>query len=219
MNTTTNVLSDGGNKFAAPSPYIMSQPFNVLTFLAVFSPIILILIVLSYSLFYQNFKGFIYLGFLLACVTLRSIILQAVGSEKGKDTCGFVRYSEYGNPTISTFIFAFTLAYLSLPMLQVGVTNWFLIVFLMIYLVFDIMIKIMQGCITITTHLTSIIGNVFGGLLLGITIVLLMYAGGSQNYLFFADQTSNGTVCSMPKKQSFKCAVYKNGELVTSTNT
>ena len=32
-----------------------------------------------------------------------------------------------------------------------------------------------------------------------------------------ADQTANGNVCSRPSKQSFKCAVYKNGELVTST--
>ena len=24
--------------------------------------------------------------------------------------------------------------------------------------------------------------------------------------------------CSMPKKQTFKCAVYKNGELIGSTN-
>ena len=47
-------------------------------------------------------------------------------------------------------------------------------------------------------------------------IVMLMYTGGSGNYLFYNETTSSNTqVCSMPSKQTFRCQVYKNGELVS----
>jgi hypothetical protein len=43
-----------------------------------------------------------------------------------------------------------------------------------------------------------------------------MYAGGSGKFLFFNETSNNTQVCSMPKKQTFKCAVYKNGELLSN---
>ena len=65
-------------KFGPPSPFIMFQPFNMVSFFGTFSPIILIILVLSYSLFYQNVKGLVYLGFLLGSTLVRSVILQAM---------------------------------------------------------------------------------------------------------------------------------------------
>jgi hypothetical protein len=56
------------------------------------------------------------------------------------------------------------------------------------------------------------------GAISGIVIITLLYAGGSSNYLFFNEISSNKEVCTMPKKQTFKCSVYKNGELVGSTS-
>ena len=108
--------------------------------------------------------------------------------------------------------------YLMIPMFTTGVVNWILLVFLLFYIIFDIGVKMMQGCLVISKQLSSVIGDFAGGALLSGAIVLAMYAGRSQNFLFFADQTANGAVCSRPSKQSFKCAVYKNGELVTTDN-
>jgi hypothetical protein len=45
-------------------------------------------------------------------------------------------------------------------------------------------------------------------------IVTLMYAGGSGKYLFFNEVSSNKEVCYQPSKQTFKCQMYKDGELV-----
>jgi len=42
---------------------------------------------------------------------------------------------------------------------------------------------------------------------------------GLSNLLFFNDYSSNKEICTMPKKQTFKCAVYKNGELIGSSTT
>ena len=43
-----------------------------------------------------------------------------------------------------------------------------------------------------------------------------MYTDNSSKYLFLNETQSNKDVCSMPKKQTFKCSVYKNGELIGS---
>ena len=215
MNTTTTATTSSlPQKYGPSVPYIIFQPFNMVTFLSVFSPIILIAIVLSYSFFFQNVKGFVYLGFLLAVLVLRSVILQAMGVDKHKDPCDIVRYTAYGNVTFTTFCFGFTLVYLLLPMFQSGVINWYLTSFLIFYVLFDIGIKVIRGCLDFSKQLSSVIGDFFGGGLLGGLIVFAMYAGNSDKFLFFADQTANGTICSKPKNQTFKCSVYKNGELV-----
>ena len=218
MNTTITG-NKGAPLGATTEQYIMFQPFNLVAFLSTFSPIILIVLLLAYSFFYQNVKGFVYLGFLMAAVIIRSVFLQAIGSQKNADNCTPVRYSDYGNATFSSFVFAFTTAYVFLPMYMVGVPNWFLLVFIIVYTIFDLGIKSLQGCINLSKHLSSIIGDYMGGLLISLTIVMAMYAGGSQKYLFFADQTANGTICSMPSKQTMRCSVYKNGELVSSADT
>ena len=40
--------------------------------------------------------------------------------------------------------------------------------------------------------------------------------GGSSKFLFFNEQISNNETCSQPSTQTFKCKVYKDGELVGS---
>jgi hypothetical protein len=61
-------------------------------------------------------------------------------------------------------------------------------------------------------------GDLFLNVLLGISssalLVSLMYAGGSSKYLFFNEISSNKEMCSQPKKQTFKCQVFKDGTLV-----
>ena len=216
MNTT--ITGNGAKSVPTTEQYIIFQPFNLVTFLSTFSPIILIISLLAYSFFYQNVKGFVYLGFLLAAVILRSVFLQAIGSNKNADNCLPVRYADYGNATFSLFVFAFTTAYLFLPMYMVGAPNWFLFIFIIAYTIFDLGIKQLQGCISLSKQLSSLIGDYMGGLLISLTIIMAMYGGGSEKYLFFADQTQNGTICSMPSKQTMRCSVYKNGKLLSSTN-
>jgi hypothetical protein len=65
-------------------------------------------------------------------------------------------------------------------------------------------------------------GDLFLNVLLGLSsaalIVTLMYSGGSGEHLFFNEVSSNKDICYQPSKQSFKCEVFKNGELLSSTN-
>ena len=57
--------------------------------------------------------------------------------------------------------------------------------------------------------------NVLLGAASSALIVTLMYAGGSGKYLFFNEVSSDKEMCYQPSEQTFKCAVYKDGELVS----
>jgi hypothetical protein len=58
--------------------------------------------------------------------------------------------------------------------------------------------------------------NVLMGCATSAILVTLMYAGGSGKYLFFNEISSNKEMCYQPKQQTFKCSLYKNGEMVGS---
>jgi len=193
---------------------IMYQPFNFIVFLSFYSPIILALIMVSLSFIFQNFKGLIFLGFLLGVCILRNFIYMINGAQSvigDKTICTTIQYSKYGNATFSVFVFAFTIMYLAIPMFSNSSVNFWALIGLVSYFFFDMFIKIYKGCI-------KNYGNLFINVLLGMTssaiIVILMYLGGSSKYLFFNEIQSSKQVCSMPKTQTFKCNVYKNGELL-----
>ena len=105
------------NNYASNTPLILFQPFNIAVFLSFYSPIILAVCLVAMSFIFQNFKGFIYLGYLLACCIIRNYWYMFAGGKPivGDNTiCTSIQYSKYGNPTFSAFVFAFTIIYLTL---------------------------------------------------------------------------------------------------------
>ena len=195
-------------------PLQIYQPFSLFIFLTFFSPIILAVSITSLSFIFQNFKGLIYLGFLLAVCIIRNYIYMLSGSPpivNDRTICNSVQYSKYGNPTFSAFVFAFTIMYLSMPMFSNGAANLWIFVSLVAYACVDIFIKVYKNCIP---KMGDLFLNVLMGLASGAAIVSLMYVGGSGKFLFFNEVSSNKDVCYKPKEQTFKCNLYKNGELV-----
>ena len=79
---------------------------------------------------------------------------------------------------------------------------------LLVYLIMNIIRR--ANCMT-STHMYS---NVLGGSLLGIAIPALLHLGNGTNYLFFNEISSSKEMCNINNKKTFKCKVYKNGELV-----
>jgi hypothetical protein len=196
------------------SPLIMMQPMNIIVLLVFYSPVIIAVCVLGMSFIFQNFKGFIYLGFLLGISVFREFLLMILGvkSESNPNKiCNMVQYSAYGNSGFSLFVISFTLAYICTPMFINSDVNYLIFGGLLAYLLVDIGIRYMKKCIT--TY-TDVFLNIFTGLLSGVIIPGLLYAGNSSKHLFFNEISTSKEVCSMPKKQQFKCAVYKNGELI-----
>jgi len=170
------------------------------------------------SFVFQNFKVFIYLGFLIASCVIRNFIYKSNGSEEtvnDRTICTTIQYGKYGNPTFSAFVFAFTIMYLSLPMFSNSDVNFWIFIVLFVYALTDIFIRVYKGCIL---NMGDLFLNLLFGLVSAAAIVSLMYAGGSGKYLFFNEVSSDKEVCSQPKKQTFKCSLYKNGELISGIN-
>jgi hypothetical protein len=205
---------------------LLYQPMNILIFLIFNSPLILAIGVTGMSFIFQNPNGFVYLGFLLVACIVRSFgyayLVDSPSSKKtvgdvpmtgGNDPniCGAITYSPYGNPTFSSFVFAFTIMYLSLPMFSRGAPNYFVFSSLVTYFLVDMFLKLYKGCIVSYGDLFL---NVLLGTAFAAAFVTAMYAGGSGKYLLFNEVASNREICTQPKTQTFKCNLYKNGELV-----
>ena len=211
MNSAYSDIKIGG---VNNSPLKFYQPLNIAVFMTFYSPVIIALGMTSLSFVFQNFKGFIFFGFLLGFCILRNfayMMNKAAPIEDDHTLCTSIQYSQYGNATFSAFVFAFTIVYLSIPMFSEGDPNFWIFSALLVYFFADVGIKMMKKCIVSTTDLAL---NVLAGAASAGLIVAAMYAGGSGNYLFFNQATSSNEQCSMPSTQTFKCSVYKNGELI-----
>ena len=49
----------------------------------------------------------------------------------------------------------------------------------------------------------------------GIAWFYLLYTQGYESMLYFGETLSNNAICSRPSRQTFRCDVYKNGQLIT----
>jgi hypothetical protein len=197
-------------------PLQFYQPFNIIVLLSFLSPLIIAVGVTSLSFIFQNFKGIIYLGFLIGFCLIREFIYKINSptpfEDKG-DICTSIQYSssKYGNPSFSAFVLSFTLTYLSVPMFLNGTANLWVFSGLASYLFIDIYIKIYQKCIE---YMSDLFVNVLAGIFFGYLLVSLMNWGGSGKFLFFNEETSDREICTQPSTQTFRCRVYKNGELI-----
>ena len=201
------------------TPLLMFQPMNIIAWLTFYSPYILACFFVFLSVVFNNSKGFIYLAFLLGISIVRWFLFYISGATHKSSTnkvCDTAEYSTYGNSGYSIFAIAFTICYICLPMFLNKDINYWVFGFLLMYLLMDIGIRYMKKCIT---DVSEILLNLISGAALGVIIPGLLYMGGSSKYLFFNEMSSSKEICSMPKKQQFKCSVYKNGELLSSSTT
>jgi hypothetical protein len=212
MSNPNIMMKTGG---ISDTPLQLFQPLNIIVFLSFFSPIILATSITSMSFIFQNFKGLIYLGFLIGCCLVRNYMYMFAGSEpivNDRTICTSIQYSKYGNPTFSAFVFAFTIMYLSFPMFSNGSVNFWVFISMLVYFLLDMFIKIYKKCVI---QMGDLLLNVLLGASSAALIVTLMYAGGSGKYLFFNEVQSDKEMCYQPSKQTFKCQLYKNGTLVS----
>ena len=199
------------------------QPSNAIVVVTFYMPLIISLIVLSWSVIMQSVNGFIYILFMLGMSVVREFVLKYSGhSEKsalpgagGSSICDSISYSKHGNNTFSVFVLSFTTVYLSMPMFLNSSVNWLFVGTCIASIMMDIGVRAKAGCIMSGK---GIFTNIVGGIVLAMSIVGLMSANGGEKFLFFNEIQSNKTVCSRPTKQQFKCAVYKNGEILAESS-
>jgi len=191
---------------------------NVLQFFSFISPTLLVFFMFMSSLFNQNLKGIVYISGLLICSILNIIFMNLVGSNRDENeafSCSLFDIplvSQFNSPYPSCMIIAFTIAYLALPMKYNKQMNYIVLAFLMSLLVVDILTKVQNKC---TTYPGSVMGALVG-FIFGTLWYIIFHGLGFDSLLFFDELRSDNVICSRPTKQTFKCSVYKNGELISS---
>tara|TARA_X000001036_G_C20692476_1_gene809884 strand:+ start:6703 stop:7248 length:546 start_codon:yes stop_codon:yes gene_type:complete len=172
------------------------------------------------SVFNQDVKGLVYLGGVLITIFItvatKNMIKQPANNPAY--TCELFDFpgnaSNYTVPSLNSVLIAFTFAYLFKPMTDYKQMNYSIILALLILFIIDAVTKVTNNC-------TPPLGVISGGLIgyvLGVAYYSMLKASGSEKFLYLNELQSNNVVCAKPSEQQFKCAVYKNGQLI-STNS
>ena len=192
------------------------NPYNIFQFVSAVSPLILTWFLAAASIFNQDIKGIIYLAGILLAICINVLMANMIKSKPDPNrhpSCEIFKFplsSGYNSPSINSMIVAFTAAYLIAPMRENGAMNYGIVAFLAVILVIDGVTKVFNKC---TPFAGVILGTVLG-YFLGYLWYIMFKSTGNESLLYFNETLSNNTVCKIPKKQTFKCSVYKNGELV-----
>jgi hypothetical protein len=192
---------------------------NILKTTSILSPIIVVFFIVMTSLFNQNLKGIVYLAGILIASFINFLLMNQIGSENKPipgDICSLIDIpifnTEYDTPAPSSVMLAFTASYLIIPMVLNSQINYIVMAFFLILYGVDGIYKTSANC-------TKISGVILGGLtgfFLGLIWFMLLHNSGYDSLLYFNDFQSNNVMCSKPSKQTFKCSVYKNGQLISS---
>jgi len=192
-------------------------PSNILQLIAALSPILVSFFMLMLSFMNQNAKGIIFIVGAVFATFLNLILKNMIKSEiVGMPiSCNLIEIpflTKYNNPSDSSLFLAFTFAYLFLPMQANGHKNYAVISALLGLFAIDAVSRIANNCATLG-------GTVLGGLagfIMGSMWYSLFHIVGADNLLYFDEMDSNAVKCERPSKQTFKCSVYKNGNLISS---
>lgn len=189
---------------------------NLIQFMGAISPLMVGFFLISASILNKNIKGLIYLAGVMLSFVLNALLMNVIKSPANPSRsvgCSLIEWpfslNQYNSPSFNSVFLAFTLAYMYLPMSFGGVMNYGIIIALVAIFGLDAVSKVTDGC---TTPLGIVLGAVFGLLLGGLWYGIIKASGNPQ--LLYFEEVSNGETCSRPSKQTFKCAVYKNGKLV-----
>jgi hypothetical protein len=190
---------------------------NIFKFFATISPLLLGFFMVMISLFNQDLKGLIYLSGILLATVFNVFLMNMIKSRKDVDaaaSCSLIEMpfnmSLYNSPSMNSVFLSFTAMYLILPMVANNQINYPLIAFLLSLFSIDAINKFMNKC----TSIGGIVIGLLSGAIYGTLWYTLFHATGNDSLLYFDETLSNRVYCARPKKQTFKCAVYKNGEVI-----
>jgi hypothetical protein len=191
---------------------------NIVHIFSIFAPLFLGSFLVLVSVFNQNIKGIIYLGGVLLASVINYAISVSIGSEPLENEgaiCNLVEFpliptGRYNVPNYNSMFISFTLMYLLLPMLTNNQINFWIIGTIVSIFAVDAYVKLQYYC-TVPRGIT--IGGIVG-LFLGAVWYFLFKFTKMESLLFFNDLTSNNVICKRPQNQTFKCSVYKNGQVI-----
>jgi hypothetical protein len=166
-------------------------------------------------------KAGMYLAGLVMVLFIHSIIAMSIGGEyektnssKYKLECNFIQVpllSNYMIPNLNSTLLAFIFTYLIMPMQTYNSYNVVLLTIIAAFFGINAISKVLHGCTTLVGILISLVI----GFLIGFAWYSIVLTSNPKLLFFGAD--GGEPICSRPSKQTFKCKVYRNGEVIHST--
>lgn len=214
-NNNNNAANNNNNN-ATNSPITMNMS-NVFKLFSAISPMLLVFFLVVSSLFNQDLKGLIYLAGLLLASIINIFAMNQIKSAKTPGTdviCDLfdIPKTGYNSPNLTSMMISFTTLYVLLPMIYNNSMNYGVVVFFLCLFSIDVYTKIAYSC---TTGSGIVLGTLIG-CLLGLIWYSLLKNSGNSSLLYFDELQTNKVKCSKPDKQTFKCSVYKNGQLISN---
>ncbi len=193
---------------------------NIFKFLGFFAPFLLAFVLIFGAMFNGSIiKALVFLGGILIFTGIIILIGNLV--KKGQfnmasadNICRFTSlgYDDlYSFPVYSSAILAYIITYIMVPMLTHHEPNIALIIFLLFLYFLNAACRRYHKCNGLIDIFAS---TVIGGLMGWFQYLLINMSENPSQYLFLDDFTSNKESCSRPSNKVFKCAVYKNGQLI-----
>tara|TARA_Y100000591_G_scaffold333302_1_gene375524 strand:+ start:5107 stop:5754 length:648 start_codon:yes stop_codon:yes gene_type:complete len=202
---------------------------NAFKFFSLMTPFLLVFFLMVNSVINQDIKALIYILGTIIASTANIFIMNLIKSTRSVEASPFCNVfsfpfmngsnagERYDTPSITAMFISFTIAYICLPMTWNAPysINYPFIIFLLMLLIIDVTVQHMFRCNKpLGTFLGIVLGFIFGSL----WYVLIRSTGDiSKSLLYYSDYNGTKTICSRPRKQYFKCDVYKNGQLVQNS--
>lgn len=187
------------------------------------SPVFIGSFMLMSSMFNGDVKAFIWLFLSIVGIVLilllqqTSLFYEDTPAYAAGDNCAdplIPLFTNFPRLSVSTFFIVFTLTYLIQPMIMNKDWNYYVVVGFLGILIMDTMVKfqLFPNC----TKKVGILVGLFLGAMYSILCYNIILVAGGDKLLYFNTVSSNNVYCSKPKKQTFKCYVYKNGEVISA---
>lgn len=200
----------------------METNFNSLIYLFFrLSPFIIVCFFTLSSIINNEIKGFVYLvGLCFGLVLLSgigSLIPQSAfnDSEKIESNALLCNSLPFGDATlpIGIGILGYTFGYLLFTIVKykIVIFNLSIVILFPILILADIWWNVSTGCYVPLKCLIALIVGSGAGLLWS----FIIWKSKVKEFQYYNIGATN-EVCSKPTAQTFKCAVYKNGELIKS---
>lgn len=177
-----------------------------------FSPIIITGFLVMTSMFNHDMKAFVWLVPAIFWLIFVRMLQPYLGEKVGATCHQSAWLGSHQNPSMSSFLIMYTLAYLATPMAVNSDWNVMAIAAFLFLFGVDTMVKTKSKC---ASKWGVVNGGVLG-LFTGGLMYFILSAIGMQKLLYMSIGDSNKVFCSKPKEQNFKCNVYKNGNIISS---
>ena len=196
-------------------PVAVAVPFALTPYQMIqLSPIFIASFMVMTSMFNGDVKAILWLVFCIVGISFTFVVNKYILLDD--TTCPSILplFNRMNKFSISTAFIVFTLGYLVMPMIANKDYNYYVIVGFLILVVVDILVKYQLDCINSQKYKSIIYGILFGSAYSVLCYSILNTS--AKSLLYFNTISSNNIYCSKPRKQTFKCNVYKNGEIISS---